>query len=193
MVTLDSEQVLPSETERLDRFTSHVSQCHASLFSSVFALVQNMADAEDICQAAYVILWQKFDNYVEGTNFYAWALRIAQYEAMNFARRRRRDRNFFCDETLQALAKDQAAAADAASAADLASPHEAKNTKLQSCLKKLPVHQRRLVKLYYEGSRTIADIAGTVSRTENAVRIALCRVRKLLRECMDQASSKGIR
>ena len=181
---IDTPRDSVSTAELRERFTEHLAECQAYLFGNVFAMVQNVADAEDICQRASVILWGKFDQYVEGTNFRAWALKIAQYEAMNFVRRRRRDRLFLCEQALEALIEQQTR--DERTEAS----NEGITTRLNHCLDKLPQHQRQLIKLYYEGSGTISQIAKALSRSENAVRVAMHRTRLVLRDCVDSSRAE---
>lgn len=168
------------DPERFEAFTQHLAQCQTKLLAHALAMVQNMADAEDICQQAMMIMWRKFEQYTEGTNFGSWALKTTQYVALNFIRQRRRERTYFRERTLEVLT---AQALEEASCGDT----EERWSILRECLKKLPRRQRRLIDLYYMGSRTIAEVAQYVGRTEAAVRTALCRSRNLLRECVDHA------
>ena len=41
-------------------------------------------DAEDVLQEANLVLWRKFDQYQEGTNFFAWACQIIRYEVLKY-------------------------------------------------------------------------------------------------------------
>lgn len=130
---------------QLEQFTEQLASCQTRLFGYVFAIVHNMSDAEDICQRSNIILWQKFDQFEEGTNFYAWAQKITHFEALNFVRRRRRERLFFSEETILAIAETQADQAEADN-------HSAIASALKRCLQKLPEHHLKLIRLYYEGS-----------------------------------------
>lgn len=164
--------------QRLDEFTGHLASCQTQLLAYVFALVHNMADAEDICQRSSIILWQKFDQYEVGTEFRLWALKITQYEAFNFIRKRRRERIYFSDETLQAIAKSE----DSEMAVQA---HESKWKALKHCIDRLPVNQKEIVCLYYGGAKTTTQLASDFGRSNTAIRSALCRARKLLRNCVE--------
>lgn len=167
--------------DRLARFTELLSTCQSQLLASVYAMVQNMADAEDICQRAALVLWRKFDDYQEGTEFRAWALTVTRYEALNFIRKRRGERLFFSQEVLLALADTEAEmAADA-------DRQEARWARLAKCIGKLPDNQKRLLELYYGGARTVAAVAEQLGSTEGAIRTALCRVRQSLRHCVQSS------
>ncbi|MEN1678389.1 MAG: sigma-70 family RNA polymerase sigma factor [Planctomycetota bacterium] len=170
--------------ERLARFTELLSTCQAHLLATVYAMVQNMADAEDIFQRASLILWRKFDEYEEGTEFRKWAVTVTRYEALNFIRKRRSERLFFSEAVLQALADTQQTLAASAD------EDEQRWAKLSDCLGRLPEHSRRLLKLYYEGTKTLAQVATQLGSTEGATRTALCRVRQALRRCVQSLEKR---
>lgn len=163
---------------RLARFTELLSTCQSHLLASVFAMVQNMADAEDIFQRASLILWRKFDDYQEGTEFRSWAITVTRYEALNFIRKRRNERLFFSEAVLQALVDTQDQAV--ASLAD----DEQRWARLSECIGRLSTSHQRLIELYYGSARTVAKVAEVLESTEGATRTALCRVRQSLRRCV---------
>ena len=60
---------------------SHVTQAYAKY------LTWNPSDIEDIFQLALLNAYQKFDTYLEGTNFKAWLFRFVAHAAYNVNRR----------------------------------------------------------------------------------------------------------
>jgi RNA polymerase sigma-70 factor (ECF subfamily) len=50
----------------------------------------------------------------------------------------------------------------------------------------LPAGERRLVRLRYEGDRSVQDIAEAEQRTVGAVYTALSRIRKALMACVER-------
>ena len=175
----DDEQI-----ERLAEFGGQLASCQADLLTYAFSLVQNMADAEDVCQRAAVVLWQKYDQFQTGSDFRLWALKTTQFEAFNFIRRRRTDRAFFHDETLLAIAATQGTDDD---------PADSQNQwkLLTGCLEKLTSRQRKLLKARYEGTMTLAEIADKLKRNHATVRSQLSRIRRGLRECVEQKMKEG--
>ena len=59
------------------------------LFGFIIACVPNYADAEDLLQDVASVLWEKFDEYEPGTNFYAWAKQIARFKISNYYRQKK--------------------------------------------------------------------------------------------------------
>ena len=85
-------------------FAVMLQEAHRELFGFIFAMLQNRADAEDVYQQTAIVLWRKFASFERGTNFVAWAIRVAQFEIKDFVKARRRRKVFFNDEILEAIA-----------------------------------------------------------------------------------------
>ena len=58
-------------------------------------VLHNTTDAEEVLQETAAVLWEKFDQYQEGTNFGAWAISIGRNKALQFLEKNRRTRQFF--------------------------------------------------------------------------------------------------
>jgi RNA polymerase sigma-70 factor (ECF subfamily) len=137
-----------------------------------------MADAEDLYQQVAVLLWEKFDDFVPGTEFGAWAIRVAQFTIRNFIRGKRRSKVVFSDEVMQRIMERQAQLSDDAVAA--------RTQALQHCLKKLPALDRNLIEQCYATDYTIKDVAQHEGRSTGAVYTALCRIRQTLLACIER-------
>ena len=70
----------------LELFTPH----NRSIFHFILTLIPNWNDAQDVMQETSRVLWEKFETFEPGTDFVAWALTVARYQAMDFCKRRRR-------------------------------------------------------------------------------------------------------
>ena len=75
---------LPAEFLRL------FSRDQGRLFRYVAALVPRLQDAEDVLSETTVTLWSEFGNFEPGTNFLAWARRIAHLRVLEHYRARSR-------------------------------------------------------------------------------------------------------
>ena len=152
------------------------------VFGYLLALVQNMADAEDLYQQTALLLWEKFDQYQPGTDFGSWATTVAHYTALNFLRRQSRRRTLFSEAALERLS----AAQGELKTSDCTARSEA----LSQCVEALSAVERRLVRLRYEGDRSVNDIAQQEQRTVGAVYTALSRIRKSLLACIERRVAK---
>ena len=63
---------------------------------------------------------------------------------------------------------------------------EEMQTALRACLTKLPEKSRSLVDSRYFGGRTIKQLAEEVQKTASAIKVALMRIRRGLRECVQR-------
>ena len=154
-------------------FVRHEPAIHSFLTS----LLANLDDAEVVMQETSMAMWKKFDQFETGTSFRNWAFQIAQFEAMNFRRKRQRDRHFFSDELVQLLADD---------AARHAAQLEEERRVLAHCVAKLDSGDRGLLSGCYREGSTIKEYAQRVGRTPNAVRKHLAKVRTALSMCVRQ-------
>jgi RNA polymerase sigma-70 factor (ECF subfamily) len=155
-----------------------LNESQSRLFAYLYAHVLNMADAEDLYQQVAMVLWQKFDQFVPGTDFGSWGIRVAELTIKNFLRGRRRSKVLFSDEVMQRIVDRQSQIAQEAA--------EARTDALKSCLKRLPQQDRQLVERCYGGDLRIKEIAADEGRSAGAVYTALCRIRQALLTCIER-------
>lgn len=164
--------------ERVDAFVRLLGQNQRRIYQYVLTLVPRWADAEEIIQETNLVLWREFDRFQPGTNFPAWACKVAFHQVLAWRKRRQRDRLEFSPAFLEVVAEETAASADVL---------EERSQALARCLEKLPAHQRDLVRLRYSEGSSIEAIARQVERTVEAVYRALSRVRHTLHDCVTRS------
>jgi RNA polymerase sigma-70 factor (ECF subfamily) len=145
------------------------------IYGLILALVPNGPDADDILQETSAVLWQKFDEFDPGSNFAAWALRIARYQVMAYYTTKRRQRARLSDETLDAVVERLASRTER---------EDARSIALDGCLADLPEEDRRLIELRYRGGASVLDVARSSGRTVEAAYKALHRAHERLLQCM---------
>ena len=74
------------------------------LYLYTVTLLCGSVDAEDVFQEANLVLWQKFHQYEEGTNFFAWACQIIRNKAMKHREKRARAAQLLDPDVLDRLA-----------------------------------------------------------------------------------------
>ena len=57
---------------------------------------------------------------------------------------------------------------------------------LRDCLRELPEHQRTMLDHHYRARLRYEDIAEKLGRSPNAVKTAFCRIRVVLRRCVER-------
>jgi RNA polymerase sigma-70 factor, ECF subfamily len=171
----------PEESEGNARnpieFTELLSASRSRVFGHLLALVQNLADAEDLYQQTALLLWEKLDQYQRGTDFGAWAVTVAHYQALNFLRRQSRRRTLFSDAALTRLTAVQL---------DLkTSEFSARSEALSSCMEALPARSKQMLRLRYQGDQSLQQIAEQEHRSVGSVYTAISRIRKALLSCIE--------
>ncbi len=164
--------------DRQSHFIELLNENQSRLFAYLYAHVLNMADTEDLYQQVVMTLWEKFDQFVLGTDFGSWAIRVAEFTIKNFLRGKRRSNIFFSDEVMQRIVDRQCATPQRAVVA--------RTEALQGCLKRLPKPDRDLIEVCYRGDTKIKDVANDEGRSPGAIYTALCRIRQALLACIER-------
>jgi len=153
-----------------------------SLFAYIFSIVPNRADAEDILQDVSTIIWEKFDDFEKGSNFAAWAKRIAFFEIKASRTRFARSKVVFDETVFEAVAATAAEMAD-----EISDGREA----LDGCLAELPTRDRDMLMTRYAPGRGVAEAAAESGRSMQATYKALARLRSMLLHCVTDKLSNS--
>jgi RNA polymerase sigma-70 factor, ECF subfamily len=162
-----------SSSEELIR---NLVQHQNTLYAYILTLLPDTDRARDLLQETSVELWSKADQFVKGTNFLAWACRIAYFKVLAYRRDCGRERLMFSSGLLDTLAvagEEQAQAGDHRSAA------------LDDCLAALPTKQRELVLDRYGPGGSIKGIAADRGRSPQGLAVTLHRIRQALLDCIE--------
>ena len=175
-----SQVKTPDSPERSPQSFADLMADHQPRLSAyIRSLVADEHATKDILQETNVTLLKKSREFELGTNFTAWAFRIAYFEVLTWRRRRGRDRLSFSDELVEGLAEtvDEAAAS-----------YEDRLEALRHCIHKLPDRQREVVERRYLNSESVQDIASDLGFKANAASQLLFRARTNLLQCMQQTA-----
>ena len=142
--------------------------------------------ADDLQQNVARVLLEKFADYDAARPFHCWALGIARLEALKWRQRLARRREVLSPEAIDLL---HAAGQDEDE--DEADPFADRRERLPACVAALPEASRQLLALRYEEGLGAKDIAGRVGRTPAAIDMALSRIRRLLRVCIERQITGG--
>ncbi|MBM82345.1 MAG: RNA polymerase subunit sigma [Planctomycetaceae bacterium] len=164
-------------SEQQQEFVKLFSQYQRRLFLYILAQVPNPADAEEIQQETNVVIWSKFHTFQQGTNFFAWACKIANFEVLKYRDRRRRDRHYFSDEFLKAVANE---------ILDEGEHWEQRQRALAVCLTRLSEKDYELIQRRYAPGENGKTVAEYLRRPINAVYQSLGRIRRALFDCINR-------
>ena len=164
----------PDNTEQFVRL---VNAAQRGLYAYILTMVPARTEANDILQETNLVLWRKREEFQMGTNFEAWAARIAHNKVLSHRGRQARDRLRFDDALVEQLADE--------GLDDLAS-EDPELDALSNCLKKLPEKDRDLLDRRYGTGLQARQISGQIGRSARAVAQALYRIRTTLLRCIEQ-------
>lgn len=158
-----------------ESFVRHLTNSQPALYAYILALVPDRHDASDILQDTNLVLWRRWEEYQEGTNFLAWAYRIARYKVLAHHRDRLRDRHIF-DNTLFNQLADQVEHR-------FLDP-ETTAAFLEDCVEELPLAQRELIRERYGPGGSVQAIAQRLGRSVASISVTLSRIRHALLACV---------
>lgn len=161
-----------------ERFHRLFIEHQRAVYAHLYALLTNVSDVEEVFQTTCVVLLDKADQYQEGTDFRAWATRVAELEAYNYRRRQQTERQRFSDALVETLADQRTAMTDELTLRAAA---------LRQCMQKLPVADRDLVQQRYAGRTTTKQLAERLGRSVEGLYKSIQRVRGALRQCIERS------
>jgi RNA polymerase sigma-70 factor, ECF subfamily len=174
----DNDDIIELErSDPTEEFLELYSHNYPRLRFYLMTLLPIADDAADALQETSLVLWKKFDTYATGTNFFAWACKIARLQALKHREQRGKAALMFSDELLDTLAVE--AAEDRF--APMNSVHH-----LRQCLELLSQRDQQLIQKRYEPGTSVARLAEDIGRTANSLSKSLGRIRRSLLECIER-------
>ena len=144
------------------------------MFALARGIVKNSADAEDVIQECFLKIARSIRSFKDGTNGYAWIMRIVRNTAIDFVRRNKRTATEDLDEFFHLT--DERYSADRR--------HEA--LIFEEALQKLSENERRMIYYRYYLDFTVRDIAKETGMSKSAAFRALdsaeSKLKKLIGE-----------
>ncbi|MCM8541620.1 MAG: sigma-70 family RNA polymerase sigma factor [Lentisphaeraceae bacterium] len=148
----------------------------------IITMIPRIYDADDIMQDVRLTMWKKFDSFEIGTNFKAWALKIAYFKIMDFRKRKGRENKklMFTDEFYDAIED---------ASIKLNFEDNGKRKSLLSCVGKLQDQHKQIISMRYKERLSIEKISENMGRTVTATYRVISRIRASLKKCI---SSEGL-
>ncbi len=162
-------------------YAEQMAAHQARLESFIRSLTGDADAARDVLQETNVILLKKARDFEAGTNFTAWAFRIARFEVMTWRRKMGRSRLTFDPDLIDQIAD---------TAERLDDHYLNRVDALRQCLDKLPERQRDVVRQRYLEDWSVADLARESGDNANAISQLLFRARQNLLKCVEKALAR---
>ena len=160
-------------SDKIERFVSLLTANQFRIFGFIHSLVHIRADAEDIMQDTSTIMWSKFDDYRAGTDFTAWGVKIAKYRISEYFKKKKP--YTLSHETLSLLADESV---------KILPELERREEALSYCIEKLRLRDKKLIQWRYTYSYNAKAIANRMGTTVGMVYRHMCRIKRLLIDCM---------
>lgn len=172
-----------ADPSRKAEFLRLLEAAYHDLYGAGLSVVGNRDDADDVVQEACALLWQKFDEYQEGSNFKKWALTITFNIAKAISRRQRQRRGYgLCDEALLKAAQMKTSGSEL---------FELHREILQKCLQKMQQGDRNFLLGCYRHSSTLTRYARKLGMPVETIYTRLKRYRRRLADCMNRHMREG--
>jgi len=167
----------PKAQQESGEFVRLMTEHQGRLFAYVYSLLGNPDAANDVLQEVNVVLWRDSREFRAGSNFKAWAFRVAHFQVMAWRQRQIRDRLVFEDDMLEVLATG---------ARECDDMFDRRQERLTGCLEKLTPEHRELIRKRYADGTPLQSIASERGMTANAVMQTLFRLRQRLMICVSR-------
>lgn len=155
-----------------------ITRHQAALTGFLCSLLGNRTAGDEVLQETNLVLWKKREDFEVGTNFKAWAFKVARFQALAFLKREKRRPEFtFDEEVIERLT---------AEAESTYVEYDVRELALDTCLEKLVEEDRELIRDHYYSGLSMAEHAEQAGRSVGALRQVLYRIRNSLRLCIGQ-------
>ena len=159
-------------------FVCLLTEHQADLWAYIIAQLPGCQDVADILQKANLALWTKQDQFELGTNFKAWAFRVARFEVLAYLKKSKRGSWLvFREELAETIASE--------SADEMDSSME-RLPYLDACMQQLRPEDQQLLKHRYQANAPLEDYAQKTGRSVSSLSVTLYRLRAALRSCIKE-------
>lgn len=164
-------------------FVEQVREHHAGLRGFVRALGVDPLWVDDVAQEAFIVAYNRLDEYDHERDFGAWLRGIARNRVINERRKNARRKRILSDNLTDVLVSTSSVAEE--EEREIGDSGLARMKALKVCVATLPEKSLQMMRSRYEDDLSARDIAERYGMKPPAVRKALERVRASLRKCME--------
>lgn len=143
------------------------------LFAFILSIVRDFAFAEEVLQEVAVVVCDQWEEFRPGTNFGAWAARIARNKIFNLNRVSRREL-LLSPEAIAGIERAVEVESEASSL-----------DAVRKCLETVTDRVRSVLAMRYREGLSGGEIARRTKTTITAVHMALSRARSVLARCVE--------
>ena len=146
--------------------------------SFIFTMLPNESDADDVMQETSITLWNKFNDFQQGTDFVVWAITIAKFKVLEFRRKNKHNPIMLDVRVMELLEKENQNAFGQT---------EQKTHALVQCIQKLSSEDQDFLKLKYSQRFTLKEVAQRFGYSVTSMYRNFARIHGLLLSCIQRA------
>lgn len=175
----NSDKSQSSRPDKDSDFVGNLTSHQGAILGYLNTLLPGDPDVADIAQRTSIILWEKRTDFKPGTNFKAWAFSVAYWEARAWMTQAKRKSWLIFDEELveKVTARSLAGSKDQGENDHLDA--------LRHCLSKLNESDRLIILTHYQQGKSLSECSRVLDRSRDALKMALFRLRAVLRRCIE--------
>lgn len=167
-----------------EHFVEQVREHHAGLRGFVRALGVDPMWVDDVAQEAFIVAYNRLDEFDSEREFGPWLRGIARNLVINERRKSARRKRILSDNLTDVLLSTSSLPEEEEE--EMGDRGLAKLNALKACISTLPEKSLKMMKARYEQESSAQDIAEEFEMKPPAVRKALERMRTSLKKCMDE-------
>lgn len=156
-------------------FMKHVFENDRRIYAYIYVLIPNKTEADDLFQDTVTIMWEKYETYLPGSDFGAWAIGIA-YNLVRSYRRKKAKSPLRLAEDIEQIIEGETTKA----LSDLDNKLDA----LEKCFSKLNLEDKEVLKLKYEYDFSTKQIAERIGCSMKVIYTKLARANDFLLRCV---------
>lgn len=169
----DKQYIRLVKAGNINAFAHLVRRHQDMVFTIIYKVVADRAEAEDITQDVFIKVFESIDKFREDSKFSTWLYRIA-YNTTISALRKQEERTISFDDTMLNSSNDNLVD-------DIDEmTTEASLNYLDEVLQKLPANDAMIITMFYLNNHSIQDISRITGLSESNVKVKLYRIRKVM-------------
>lgn len=158
-----------------------IEELQDQLLIYITSILGSARDCDDVLQETNIYLINELSQFQAGSNFRAWAYKVAYFKALACRRDNlRRKEVVFSEEFMNELSSK---------AEDYSIKQADRLSALSHCLEKLPPKDKQLIEKKYIGRASLTQHASKVGKSANSIHKKISRLRLTLRNCVEKTLS----
>lgn len=181
----EKELIREAKNGSMKAFEEIISLYEKKVFSTIYYMVKNENEIEDIAQEVFIKIYKNLKNFKEESSLYTWIYRITINVCIDEIKKRKKV--VYLDEEIETDDGEMRMQIpdESKSPSELAEEKDLKQ-RLTSCIRKLPEDQRIMIVLRDIKGFTYMEIAEMLKMNLGTVKSKINRSRASLKELLDE-------